>query len=443
MALPPFPATSSPLDRAYAARSRGDLDAALRLALALLENDPAQLGAALLLVTILVAEGRGVVAGEAARRLVDAYVRRGDLPQALVSAKCAARAGQEERALLSTIANAFGKGSARVADVSASPPPLPDELPVSDEHAALAGVALLDRAERALEGWLTLEDPFPDDTKLPRLPLFGDLGPKPLASLLGAFELRDVSTDTEVVAQGEEGHEAFVVTRGMLRVVRRGDEGDELTLAILGPGAIFGEMALVSEAPRAATVLAGEPATLLVIAREALEKVAKKAPVVGQMLSGFCRQRMLSNLLRHSAILGAVDPEHRAALVGRFETRHFDVGRALVEEGVEGRGLFLIASGAVEVVGQDADGDELRIAELGPGDVVGEISLVLRRPANATVRALHPTVALELTREELHKVIKTHPTLLAELYELATQRDEETRSVVAQETLDVSDVVLL
>jgi cAMP-dependent protein kinase regulator len=97
----------------------------------------------------------------------------------------------------------------------------------------------------------------------------------------------------------------------------------------------------------------------------------------------------------------------------------------------------------VEVVGKDADGDELRIAELGPGDVVGEISLVLRRPANATVRALHPTVALELTRDELHKVIKAHPTLLAQLYELATQREEETRSVVAQEAFDVEDVVLL
>ncbi|HJK89462.1 MAG TPA: cyclic nucleotide-binding domain-containing protein [Polyangiaceae bacterium LLY-WYZ-15_(1-7)] len=97
----------------------------------------------------------------------------------------------------------------------------------------------------------------------------------------------------------------------------------------------------------------------------------------------------------------------------------------------------------VEVVGKDADGDELRIAELGPGDVVGEISLVLRRPANATVRALHRTVALELTREEFQKAIKEHPTLLGELYEMATQREEETRTVVAQEALDVEDVVLL
>ncbi len=442
MALPPTLASTSPLDRAHAARLNGDLDGALRLATALLEHDTSQLGAAALITTTLVAEDRGLIAGEAALRLVDAFIRRGDLPQALVAARTAARAGDDAEPLFATIAAAFGKGSKRVADVSASPPPLPDDVEVPKAIAALKGEALFARAEAAIEKWLATDDPLATDTSLPRLPLFGDLEPKPLASLLAAFEVRDVPADREVVAQGDEGTEAFVVARGMLRVIRRdGDEG--LTLAILGPGAIFGEMALVSEAPRAAAVTAAEPATLLVIARDALEKVASKAPVVGQMLSQFCRQRMVSNLLRHSAILRAVDVEHREAIIGRFETKHFEAGSALVEEGAEGRGLYLIASGAVEVVGKDADGDELRIAELGPGDVVGEISLVLRRPANATVRALHPTVALELTREELHKVIKAHPTLLAQLYELATQREEETRSVVAQEAFDVEDVVLL
>jgi cAMP-dependent protein kinase regulator len=75
--------------------------------------------------------------------------------------------------------------------------------------------------------------------------------------------------------------------------------------------------------------------------------------------------------------------------------------------------------------------------------VVGEISLLLRRPATADVHAIHRTVALELTRERFQAAIREHTTLLSELYELATQRDEETRSVVAQEALDVEDVVLL
>ena len=95
------------------------------------------------------------------------------------------------------------------------------------------------------------------------------------------------------------------------------------------------------------------------------------------------------------------------------------------------------------MVGRDADGEELQVAVLGPGDVVGEISLVLRRPATADVVATHRTVALQLRREHFREAIEEHPTLLGELYELATKREDEMRSVVAQEALDVEEVVLL
>jgi CRP-like cAMP-binding protein len=92
---------------------------------------------------------------------------------------------------------------------------------------------------------------------------------------------------------------------------------------------------------------------------------------------------------------------------------------------------------------KDTDGDRVVLAELGPGEVVGEISLVLRRPANADVVALHPTVALGLDREAFNDAIREHPALLRELYDTAVQRDEETRNVVAQKAIDASDVVLL
>jgi CRP-like cAMP-binding protein len=94
-------------------------------------------------------------------------------------------------------------------------------------------------------------------------------------------------------------------------------------------------------------------------------------------------------------------------------------------------------------VGRDSDGGEILLAHLGPGDVVGEMGVVLRRPASADVRVVHPTVVLELTREAFAEAIASHPELLFELYDLATKRDEVTRSVVAQQTLDVDEVVLL
>lgn len=428
------------LDRARGLRSTGDHEGAIRLAIAVLEKDATQIGAALLLVRSLVDEDRPFLATDVAGQLVSAFIRRGDLPAAVVAAKVA-DAGLDEGTFLTDVADAFGEDSPRLSDSPPTPPPLPTETADDSALESLSGEELLNRAEAALQSFVALEDPIPEDAPVPTLPLFSDLEPTALDELLGAFEVIDLKPEETLIAEGTEGKEAYVVVNGVLEVARGVDE-ERTTLAHLGPGALFGEMALVSEAPRAASVAALEAATVLSVHRDKLERLTKVTPEIGQRLSEFCRARMVSNLMRHSAILGAVATKDRESLMGRFAPRSFNDGESLVEEGSEGEGLWLIASGSVEVVTVDEDGDELRIAELGPGDVVGEISLVLRRPTNASVRALHPTVALLLSRDEFQSAIREHPTLLGELYEMATSREEETASVVGQEAFDLGEVLL-
>jgi cAMP-dependent protein kinase regulator len=202
-------------------------------------------------------------------------------------------------------------------------------------------------------------------------------------------------------------------------------------------------MALVSGAPRAASAVAVEPVQALCIGRAALEDLARQDAALGRELGSFCYSRMIANLMRHGAILSAIEPSKRAELVARFKTEQFAAGDVLVRQGQEAGRLFLLASGGVQVLGKDADGDHVVLAELGPGNVVGEISLVLRRPANADVVAVHTTVALALDREQFHEAIREHPVLLQQLYDIAVARHEETRSVVAQKAVDVSDIVLV
>lgn len=443
MKAPAKTTNSSSLDEAWGLVLSGDRDEALRRCVAMLESDPLQLGAASLALELLAAEEREGLF-EIAGRLVDAYVRRSDLPAATAAAASAAKAGSDAAVLRKTIAAAFGKGGERLADVAPAPPPLPVPAVIERALAEAKGDALAARAVAALEAFASAEDPVAAGGKVSQLPLFSALRPEPLEQLLAGFALRSLRAGEEAIAQGDEGREAFVVVRGTLRAERRASEDAEPeTLAVLGPGAIFGEMALVSEAPRAASVVAVEPSQLLVADRDVLEKLAQKEPAIGSELALFCRRRMMANLLRHGAILAAVAPEQRDELVARFQSRDFAPGDVLVTQGEEPDGLYLVASGRVRVTGTDADGDKILLAELGPGDVVGEIGLVLRRPATATVTASHPTIALHLARDRFQEAIREHPTLLSELYELATKREEETRSVVAQEALDAEDVVLV
>lgn len=430
----------SPLDRAHASWLKKDREGALRLVVGLLDADGNDLGAVALGCRALIDEGRGDCAVEVARRLVDAYCRRGDLPQATAAAKLLDAAGEDSEPETEKIGTVFGKGSARVAQVSPAPPPLPKE---SKKAAVTAtGDALLDLVEERLRKFLASDDPVAADSKVPELPLFGSLEPADLAAFLDCLNVDEFPAGVAPVRQGEEGREAFVVIRGVLSVVRRSG-ADESTLATLGPGAIFGEMALLSDAPRAASVVATESTQLLSIHRDDLERFASGNSAIASELGAFCRTRMVANLFRTCAALRSLPDAARPAFVQSLITRTFDGGESLIEEGAEPDRLMFLASGAVRVFGVDGDGERIQLATLGPGDVVGEVSFILRRQTIATVVADHPTVALELNEEHFRKMIRAFPTFLVDLYELATEREKRTRAAVSDETFNADDVVLL
>jgi|GEM_PF-1096273 len=436
----------SELDRAHGLRLADDREGALRLAAATLEASPDDTGAAYLVARLLWELKRPSLVQATCMRAIERFVRRADLGSACVSALLLQEAGGDRTAALARIARAFGSDGSLVSDkASISPPPLPARTLATAAWAARSGEPLLTAAEQLLVRFSGTEDSLPETTPVPRLPLFGALESKLLAQLLALFVLRELGTGQMVMRQGEDGREAYLLARGVLNVLREDVQtpGQALLLAVLGPGALFGEMALVSQAPRAASVVSVEPAQVLAVGRAQLELLAREDAAIARELGAFCNRRMLTNLLRHSRILSAVAPSQRHELISRFSTRSFAPGELLLSHGEEGGRLFLVASGLVEVRSPDASGDAVVLAQLGAGEVVGEISLVLRRPATADVAAVHRTVALELTWTDFHDAIKEHPGLLAQLYEIATQREAELRSVVAQEARDISDTVLL
>jgi cAMP-dependent protein kinase regulator len=262
-----------------------------------------------------------------------------------------------------------------------------------------------------------------------------------LRDLIAAFEVSVVKSGEQVIRQGAAGAEAFVLARGELEVVREHPGADSVLLARLGSGALFGEMALLSRAPRAASVVVARPSIVLAIRADALDQVAARSPEVGKTVAAYCQKRMVANLVRTSPLLGPLSAGERQALIERFSARTFETGERLIVQGKQADGLYVVASGEVSVVRQDGE-DDIVVAQLGVGEVVGEVSLVFRRASNASVVADHPTVALHLPSSRFMEIVREHPTLLAQLYELAVVRDEETSSIAAEEAADVDDLII-
>ncbi len=99
------------------------------------------------------------------------------------------------------------------------------------------------------------------------------------------LERRFVPKDAVIVRAGDTGNTAYLVQSGGVRVYSTDEKGHEIELARLGSGQIFGEMALVFDAPRTANVQATEDCNLIVITRQTFQKkLAKSDPTVRAMV---------------------------------------------------------------------------------------------------------------------------------------------------------------
>jgi len=428
--LPGAQTTGSPIDRALTLLLADEGEAALRWSAAVVERDASIPSALVITCRLLAQMGRSEAAIEgfdlAVRRAVDS----GNLPLAVAAIGDLRALGVDVDQHLADLASSFCSGSTRLQETETPPPPLPDLDGFQPLSSFLTGPALTSKATQILHA-ATREYEEASGTELPLvapLPLFSALAREPLRDLLGAFEMMTVPAGARIITEGEEGAEAYIVARGELEVSRGDvDGGPPLFLARLVSGALFGEMALLSRAPRAANVIATRPSILLVAKRDALEAVAEKRPEVAVELAAHCRRRMVANLARTSQILISVPSQERTMLVERFETRIYEKGDKLVVEGEDAQGLHLVASGEVAVVAHEHGGEEaFVVATLSPGETVGEVALVLRRKANADVIAVHPTVTLFLPREHFLALVHDHPTILHGLYMTAVRRDDET-----------------
>lgn len=113
-----------------------------------------------------------------------------------------------------------------------------------------------------------------------------------------------------------------------------------------------------------------------------------------------------SKLLGAVALFDGIDPAGLAMIADRAVEVDFAAGRTIVRQGEVGTGFFLIAEGRARVV---RDGEA--IAELGPGDFFGELSLLDGEPRMAAVVAETETRCLALARWEFEALLESQPRL--------------------------------
>lgn len=113
--------------------------------------------------------------------------------------------------------------------------------------------------------------------RLTACPLFKDVKPSVLDALAHQLQRSTVPGGTTIIRQGDLGDRFYIVDQGEVRIAR-----DDKDLTRLGAGGFFGELALVEEKPRAATVIAEGPVDLLSLSKEHFLSVFKEAPSLAE-----------------------------------------------------------------------------------------------------------------------------------------------------------------
>ena len=407
-------------DRATLLLSKGRLPAALEEFRRIVKAVPGELGARQKIAEILARQGQVPAAVAEYGEVVRRYAEQGQFFKATALCRVILTLDPKHQRTQEQLAELYAArqkvtttkvgpsavleaGAIAQANVAPAPPPPGEEEVLSIDIAV---------EELVFEA----EAPPPPRDQLPHVPLFSSLtAAEFLAVLNGAMEARAFSAGEPIVTEGSPGDAMYAIAQGTVAVLRQ-----TRRVAVMQEGDFFGEMALLSGAPRLATVVAETDVVVLEFPRASMDALVAKYPGVKAGLEQFYRERLLVNLLRANPLLQPLDDAQRVALSAAFQSCTFKPREIILEEGTAGTAVFLVLRGRCAVFHRDPS--KGAYPDLVEGDAFGEISVVLNLPVSATVMAKDVVVALRVPAEAFREIVLGNAEVKKQVLLLASQR---------------------
>jgi CRP-like cAMP-binding protein len=317
---------------------------------------------------------------------------------------------------LQVLAEYYGLESDRIDQTLELPPPpeLNGELSVREDSLSLDKLVVqASQAARTID-----EARYPK--KVPPTPLFSLMTTEAIYPLLQILDLHTYQPGQAIVNEGDLGTSVYLLAHGEVQV-QEGREDKSRTLARFGANSVFGEMALITDAPRVASAVAIKESDVLELRREDLEAAATDIDDMTLALARFVRQRFLNNLLLTSPVFVPFSPQERREILDRFTSIGVPTDEVVIREGTPGTGLYMILGGEVEVSKFQSE-SRVHLANLKEGSVFGEISLIRDTPTTATVKAIRGGEFLFLSRQDFQELIAARPEIRKALQDLSDER---------------------
>jgi CRP-like cAMP-binding protein len=259
--------------------------------------------------------------------------------------------------------------------------------------------------------------------------LFRKLGIDAMKSLVAQMSYLEKKPGEIIVRQGDVGGSLFVIIRGEVVIVRE-TGGQRMEVTTLGDGEFFGEMALLTDTPRVASVEAVTTVEMFEVSRDTMRRLIQEFPQVVPVLISFLKDRLLEIFVKTSDLLRPVPEAKRWVLARKFKLYEIKEGRVILKEGKPSGGLMIFLAGTA-VATHQRKGKTVVLGELQPGSIVGEISLLTGGPAVATVTAKSKAWLLAISQRQWKTLTSAFPQMREYVEQLAAKRRQENADIIA------------
>jgi cAMP-dependent protein kinase regulator len=205
-----------------------------------------------------------------------------------------------------------------------------------------------------------------------------------------------------VISQGDQGDYFYVVEKGSFDVyvnpsgtLASGPEGLGSKVGTIESGGSFGELALMYNAPRAATVISAENSCLL----WSLDRVTFRRIL---MDSTFQRRRLYENFLEDVPILSTLNKYERSKIADALETQTLPAGTVIIKEGDAGEAFYLLETGEAEAYKIGVQG---AVKQYQKGDYFGELALLNDAPRAASVISKTEVKVAALSKDGFQRLL--------------------------------------
>merc|ERR1719453_683755 len=230
--------------------------------------------------------------------------------------------------------------------------------------------------------------------------MFNGLEKKDFDSVIGAMLEVNAEPDQVLIKEGDDGDFLFVIESGILDC-KKVIEGAEKVVKTCEAGDAFGELALLYNCPRAATVVAREASLLWKLDRDTFNHIVKDAAQK--------KRDTYDEFLKKVPLLSSMDAYERSQVADALTREKYEAGKQIVQEDDPGDKFFIIEEGEAYAEKKGAG----KVMDYKVGDYFGELALLRNQPRAATVIAKSDLKVLVLPRAAFKRLLGPLDALLA------------------------------